>query len=114
MVVYMVRKIIKKIKKKKPVGIEKIEYLGKKGIPYLEAKGTSVKRNVGSWRVFKPVPDRKKCISCLQCWISCPESAIKIDKNGHPKIDYNVCKGCMICADVCPVKCIKKVRETHD
>ncbi len=111
----MVKKIVKKIKKKKKsVGIEEIEYKGKEGIPYIEAKGSSVKRNTGSWRIFRPVIDKKKCIKCRQCWISCPESAIKIDKNGHPKIDYSICKGCLVCADVCPVRCIKKVRETHD
>jgi len=105
--------MIKK-KKKKPVGIEKIKYLGEKGIPYMKASGNSVKKNTGSWRVFKPVIDKSKCIRCRQCWISCPESAIKLDKNGYPKIDYRVCKGCLICAEVCPVKCIKKVRDTHD
>ena len=97
--------------KKKSVGIEKIEYLGKNGIPYLEANGNSSKRNVGSWRIFKPIIDKSKCIKCLQCWISCPESAIKIDKNGHPEIDYNICKGCLVCANVCPVKCIKMEKE---
>ena len=100
--------------KKKKVGIEKIKYLGKYGIPYLDAKGDSVKRNIGSWRAFRPVIDKSKCIKCHRCWISCPEAAIKIDKNGHPKIDYKICKGCLVCAKVCPVKCIKKVRETHD
>ena len=109
MVVSMVRI---RLKKKKPVGIEKIEYLGKKGIPYLEAKGTSIKRNTAGWRVFKPVIDKSKCVKCRQCWISCPESAMKLDKNDYPNIDYRVCKGCLICVDVCPVKCIKKVRET--
>jgi 2-oxoacid:acceptor oxidoreductase delta subunit (pyruvate/2-ketoisovalerate family) len=102
------------LKKKKQVGIEKIEYLGKKGIPYMEATGDSVKRNVGSWRIFRPIIDKNKCIRCRQCWISCPESAMKLDDKDFPRIDYRVCKGCLVCADVCPVKCIKKVRETHD
>ena len=96
---------------KKPVGIEKIEYLGKKGIPYLDATGNSVKKNVGSWRVFRPIIDREKCIKCGQCWISCPETAIKMGEKDKPKIDYNICKGCLICAEVCPVKCIRKVKE---
>jgi 2-oxoacid:acceptor oxidoreductase delta subunit (pyruvate/2-ketoisovalerate family) len=111
----MVKKVLKKIKKKKEsVGIEKIEYLGKEGIPYVEAKGNSIERDVGSWRVFRPVIDKKKCIKCRQCWIACPESAISFDKDGKPIIDYSICKGCMVCAENCPVECIKKVRETHE
>jgi len=102
------------LKKKKQVGVEEIEYLGVKGIPYMEATGNSVKKGVGSWRIFRPVIDKSKCIKCRQCWISCPESAMKLDDKDFPRIDYRVCKGCLVCADVCPVKCIKKVRETHD
>lgn len=102
------------LKKKKEVGIEKIEYLGEKGIPYLQASGNSVKRNVGSWRVFKPIIDRTKCIKCRLCWISCPESAMKLNERDYPEIDYKICKGCLVCAHVCPVKCIKYVRDTHE
>lgn len=106
MVVYM-------IKKRKPVGIERIKYEGKKGIPFIEAKGSSIKRNVGSWRVFKPIIDLTKCIKCRQCWLSCPDVAIYLDKKDRPHVDYNVCKGCLVCSKVCPVKCIKMVRNNE-
>ena len=28
-------------------------------------------------------------------------------------IDYEYCKGCLICVEVCPKKCIDEVRETE-
>jgi len=28
-------------------------------------------------------------------------------------IDYDNCKGCMACAEECPVKAIERVREVH-
>ena len=106
--------MVYKNKSKKPVGIEKIEYLGKNGIPYMDANSSTVKVNVGTWRIFRPIIDKSKCIKCHQCWISCPESAIKIDKKDYPNIDYNICKGCLICVHGCPIKCIKAVRDAHD
>jgi pyruvate ferredoxin oxidoreductase delta subunit len=38
---------------------------------------------------------------------------MKKDKNGDlkPKFDYNFCKGCGLCAQVCPVKAIKMKLE---
>jgi pyruvate ferredoxin oxidoreductase delta subunit len=65
----------------------------------------------GSWRVFKPVFDKEKCIKCLRCWIFCPESSIKQEKDGTISIDYDYCKGCGICATECKVKAITMERE---
>ncbi len=65
----------------------------------------------GSWRVFKPVFDKKKCVKCLRCWIFCPESSIKRKKDGTINIDYEYCKGCGICATECNVKAISMERE---
>lgn len=69
--------------------------------------GSTIKYKTGKWREFKPVRDAKKCIHCGFCWMFCPENAIteKFDAN----LDY--CKGCGICAQECPVKCIKMVKE---
>ena len=63
----------------------------------------------GSWRVFRPIFDEKKCIKCWRCWIFCPEAAIA--RNEFPLIDYEYCKGCGVCANECPTKAIKMRRE---
>ncbi len=69
--------------------------------------GNAQEYETGQWRTFKPIRDKEKCTNCMICWIYCPDSAI-IPENGKIKeIDYNHCKGCGICAQVCPVKCIK-------
>ncbi len=72
--------------------------------------GSSVKNKTGSWRTFRPVVDKQKCIGCGICARFCPEGCIKIE-NKKAKIDYDYCKGCGICANECPVKAIKMERE---
>jgi pyruvate ferredoxin oxidoreductase delta subunit len=66
----------------------------------------------GNWRVFKPILDKSKCVKCLRCWIYCPEATIIRNKNDTIDIDYEYCKGCGICANVCKVKAIIMKRET--
>ncbi|MDR0746800.1 MAG: 4Fe-4S binding protein [Helicobacteraceae bacterium] len=65
-------------------------------------ENNSIKHSVSDWRVLKPIFNPAGCINCQFCWISCPDtSIIPIDKKfGH--IDYDHCKGCGLCSDVCP------------
>lgn len=72
--------------------------------------GYGVIRSAAGWRVFRPVIDYDKCISCKTCWSYCPETAISWVDN-KPQIDYRVCKGCGICPQECPVKAIEYKRE---
>jgi len=65
----------------------------------------------GSWRVFRPILDKTKCVKCLRCWIFCPEGVIIRKGDGSVEIDYEYCKGCGVCANVCPVKAITMKRE---
>jgi pyruvate ferredoxin oxidoreductase delta subunit len=58
----------------------------------------------GAWRSMRPVWSREKCISCLTCWVYCPDSAIIVRDGKNQGIDYDYCKGCGICASVCPPK----------
>ncbi len=76
--------------------------------------GNAAKYNTGTWRTFKPLWSKEKCIQCKMCWINCPDSSILLDKDGNVAgIDYEHCKGCGICAAVCPPKAsaIKMVKE---
>lgn len=69
----------------------------------LEA-GTAKDFLTGDWRTKKPVWNKEKCISCLFCWIYCPDSAIIVKDGKVVGIDYDHCKGCGICEKECPVK----------
>lgn len=64
--------------------------------------------NTGEWRFYKPKINKDRCISCLQCWIFCPEAVIDRETLN---IDYQYCKGCGICAYECPKKAIEMEME---
>ncbi len=66
--------------------------------------GTSEDYETGDWRSICPVWDKEKCIHCLSCWMYCPEAAIKVKEGKITGIDMKHCKGCGICAKVCPAK----------
>lgn len=53
-----------------------------------------------------------QCDSCDLCRIFCPDLCIMRDeKTGEIEIDYDFCKGCGICAAVCPKGAINMVLE---
>lgn len=57
---------------------------------------------VASWRVSKPVFNRDVCIDCQNCWVWCPDTSIISRDKQMLGIDYDHCKGCGVCAEVCP------------
>lgn len=66
----------------------------------------------GDWRIGRPVLDPEKCIAakknrilCMQCWVFCPDNVIS--RTVPPTIDLEYCKGCGICAAVCPSQAIE-------
>ena len=70
----------------------------------------------GEWRSSRPVIDEKKCLpakqnkpTCFQCWLYCPDAVIS--KTVPIRIDLAYCKGCGICAEVCPARAIAMIRE---
>jgi pyruvate ferredoxin oxidoreductase delta subunit len=75
--------------------------------------GSAEKYPTGGWRSRKPIIDLEKCSSCLICWIYCPDSSIIVEDGKTMGINYNFCKGCGICAKVCPpkIKAIEMVDE---
>jgi 2-oxoacid:acceptor oxidoreductase delta subunit (pyruvate/2-ketoisovalerate family) len=38
----------------------------------------------------------------MLCWLYCPDSAIRAAGGRVVDIDYDHCKGCGVCAAVCP------------
>lgn len=74
--------------------------------------GSARKYKTGDWRVLRPVYDRSKCIDCMMCWFYCPDLSIIQEDAVMKGIDYYYCKGCGICASVCPKSAIEMKPET--
>lgn len=66
------------------------------------AETNSMNKYVGDWRVVKPVWNVDLCIDCQNCWLYCPDSSIISRNKEMVGIDYDHCKGCGICVQVCP------------
>lgn len=77
----------------------------------IENPGNTILNKTDGWRTFRPIWDSKKCIQCMQCWQFCPDSAIPQKNGKRQETNFDFCKGCGICAEVCPVKAIKMVKE---
>jgi pyruvate ferredoxin oxidoreductase delta subunit len=91
--------------------------------------GNAKEFKTGAWRVKKPVTDKSKCTNCMRCVIFCPDAAIntrpmadlmetekavfkiKTTELALGSTDYDICKGCGICAEECPVKAIEMMKE---
>ncbi len=70
----------------------------------IDDAGNAATYNTGSWKTYKPIWDKEKCIHCLNCWIMCPDDCIKTEDGKMTGINLNLCKGCSICAAACPPK----------
>lgn len=80
--------------------------------PAIHAAATSEHVKTGSWRTARPVIDEARCNRCWWiCSTYCPESAIAVSPDGRPDIDYDHCKGCMICVAICPSHAVVAVAE---
>ena len=100
------------------------------------AAGHLVDTNAG-WRSVRPVIDEAACTGCLQCYLHCPDGTIfKVARASNAEgartgregdsvasrraasadvvaVDYDFCKGCGICANVCRFKAVAMVHETE-
>lgn len=94
--------------------IVSIEYANPSlGSPSIYARGNTILKKTGNWRLYKPVINHEKCSQCYMCYISCPHSCIYIDDSEYPQINYDNCKGCLVCYYECPKKIISKEREVR-
>ena len=80
--------------------------------PAVHAAATSVEVKTGLWRTLRPVIDYALCNRCWWvCSTFCPDGAINVDDSGQPHIDYDHCKGCMVCVAQCPPHAISAIPE---
>ena len=94
--------------------VVKLEYVNPcVGSPSVYARGNTIVKKTGNWRLFKPVIDYDECSRCRACFVHCPHSCISIDETGYPQIDYENCKGCFTCMDECPKNVISREREVR-
>jgi pyruvate ferredoxin oxidoreductase gamma subunit len=102
----------KPLKEDEKSNVVKLEYADPSlGSPSIYARGNTILKKTGNWRLFKPVIIYEKCSRCYTCFVSCPHSCISIDESGYPQINYENCKGCLTCFYECPKKVISKERE---
>ena len=73
--------------------------------------GNAEEYHTGDWRSEWPKWDEDTCTSCLLCWIHCPDSSIVVKDGKMTGVDELHCKGCGICASICPVTAIEMVPE---
>ena len=71
----------------------------------------TVIQDKGSRRWY-PVIDYSRCNKCWWvCSTFCPDGAIEVDEEGSPHIDYDHCKGCLVCVAKCPPHAIEAIPE---
>ena len=58
--------------------------------------------SVADWRIEKPIFNKDYCIDCQFCWVYCPDVSIVSRDKKMLGVDYDHCKGCAICVEVCP------------
>ncbi len=71
---------------------------------------------------FIPRLNMEKCTHCALCEMTCPDLcfvfAAGVDKKGRPApelrgINYQYCKGCLKCVEVCPTGALTTAREAE-
>lgn len=66
----------------------------------------------GAWRIqLRPKYLQKDCIACRMCVLVCPEGCVSGKEKNTFNADFAFCKGCGLCADICPKKDIAMVEE---
>jgi len=86
-------------------------------IPTEVKPSTTLANKTGSWRTLRPNFIHEKCTACSICQRSCPEGIIyQTDKTNaagkkYFECDLAYCKGCSLCAVLCPFKAIEMEKD---
>ncbi len=95
-----------------PAWIELAFETPERAAPDVHGAATSVQVKTGLWRTMRPVVERERCHRCSWiCTTFCPDGALLLDEEGFPTVDYDHCKGCLVCVAVCPHHAIGAVPE---
>ena len=82
--------------------------------PVIHATLTSENVPTGLWRTLHPIIHYEHCHRCWwNCSTFCPDSAINVNEESFPVIDYDHCKGCLICSTICPSHAIEVIYESE-
>lgn len=82
--------------------------------PVIHATLTSENVPTGLWRTLHPIIHYEHCHRCWwNCSTFCPDSAINVNEESFPVIDYDHCKGCLICSTICPSHAIEVISESE-
>ena len=73
--------------------------------------GTARLTKTGEWRSDRPVWIQDKCRQCLLCAPFCPDCSIPVTDGKRTDFDFDHCKGCGICWNVCPFDAIVMEKE---
>lgn len=44
---------------------------------------SALKVQTGLWRSMRPIIDADKCVSCLKCWIQCPDDSVELNADNR-------------------------------
>lgn len=75
--------------------------------------GTTEGYETGGWRSLRPILNADKCIDCFICFIYCPDSSVVVSNEKMHGFKLEHCKGCGICANVCPRDAISMIGEAE-
>jgi len=96
----------------RPEWVESLFEEARVSAPAIHAGLTSIEVRTGLWRTMRPVIDHDRCNRCWWvCSTFCPDNAISVNDEGYPEVDYDHCKGCMICVAKCPPHAIAAIPE---
>lgn len=80
----------------------------------IEEPGSARHYETGGWRDRRPVRDEERCTHCLICWLYCADDAIRVERGRVRGFDLASCKGCGLCAAVCPDKASAIAMEAEE